>query len=203
MILSVTGGSRGTILIIDDQERSRSLYRTLLVREGYEVLEAEAAEQGLASVKSAKPDAVILDLFLPTLSGHEVLRRIRQDESTASIPVLILSVEGDEGAIKQALQLGAQDYLVKGFTPPKEVLSKLRVVMQRADLRKRIQSYRLHVMEGRADAARLEQDFGFSRLLQCPQCGVRLALELLPDYSRTDGTWFLAHFVCPKCGRAF
>ncbi|MBI2201774.1 MAG: response regulator, partial [Armatimonadetes bacterium] len=71
--------NKGTILIIDDQERSRSLYRALLLREGYEVLEAETGERGLELVKSARPDVIILDLFLPALSGSDVLERIRAD----------------------------------------------------------------------------------------------------------------------------
>ncbi len=200
---SVNGVIKGTVLIIDDQERSRGLYRTLLLREGYEVLEAETGERGLEILRSTKPDVVILDLFLPTLSGHDVLERMREDESTKSIPVIVLSVEDHQDAIKRVLQSGAQDYLVKGFTPPRELLSKLRVVMQKADLKRQIQFYRLHIMEGRADAPKLEHDFGFTRLLQCPQCGVPLVLELVPDFSRTDGSWFLAHFVCPKCHRAF
>jgi len=199
MIWSV---SIGTIMIIDDQERSRALYRTLFLREGYEVLEAETGERGLELLKSTKPAAIILDLFLPTMSGDNVLERIRADESTRSIPVIILSVEGEHDAIKRLLELGAQDYLVKGFTPPKEVLSKLRAVMQKADLQRRIHSYKLYVVEGRADASKLEQDFGFTRLFRCPHCDVPLALELMPDHSRSDGTWFVAHFVCPKCGRA-
>lgn len=197
------GVSKGIILIIDDQEKSRNLYRTLLTREGYEVWEAETGERGLEILKSTKPDVVILDLFLPTLSGYQVLERIRADESTRDIPVMILSVEEDQDAIRRLLQLGVQDYLVKGFTPPKEVLSKLRVAVQKSDLRRRIQSYKLHIIEGRGDVPKLEQDFGFTRLLQCPQCSVPLVLELVPDYSRSDGTWFLAHFVCPKCARVF
>lgn len=195
--------NRETVLIIDDQERSRSLYRALLLREGYEVLEAETGERGLELVKSAKPDVIILDLFLPTLSGSDVLERIRADDSTKKIPIIVLSVEGEKAAIQKVLQLGAQDYLVKGFTPPKEVLSKLRTVMQKAGAKSPAPSYKLRIIEGQVDAPKLEQDFGLPSPLLCPQCNLPLTLDLVPNGSRSDGAWFLAHFVCPNCGRAF
>ncbi|MBI2973781.1 MAG: response regulator, partial [Armatimonadetes bacterium] len=149
--------NKGTILIIDDQERSRSLYRALLLREGYEVLEAESGERGLELVKSAKPDVIILDLFLPALSGSDVLERIRADDSTKKIPIIVLSVEGEKDAIQKLLRLGAQDYLVKGFTPPKEVLSKLRTVMQKAGAKSPAPSYKIRIIEGQVDAPQLEQ----------------------------------------------
>jgi adenylate cyclase len=192
-----------TILIVDDQERSRALYRALLSREGYQVLEAGRGEEALALVRARRPDLILLDLYLPTLSGYEVLERLRADPATRGIPVVILSVEDDQEAIARGLQLGAADYLVKGFTPPREVLGKVRGLLEKPDHRGRLAAYRLHVVEGRGDAARLAQDFGFPRLLECPDCRVALEAELVPDDSRPAGAWFWAHFVCPRCGRAF
>ncbi len=194
--------NHGTILIIDDQEKSRSLYRALFSREGYEVLEAETGERGLELLRSTKPDVIVLDLFLPTLSGYDVLERIRADDSTKKIPIIVLSVEGEKSAIQKLLHSGVQDYLVKGFTPPKEVLSKLRAAMQKGGVKSPPRSYRLHIAEGQEDARRLEQDSGLAGL-HCPQCKLPLTLELERDASRSGGTWFLAHFVCPNCGRVF
>lgn len=194
--------NKETILIIDDHERSRSLYRTLFMREGYKVLEAETGERGLELLKTTKPDVIILDLHLPTLSGYDVLERIRADHSTNKIPIIILSVEGEKDAIQKMLQLGVQDYLVKSFTPPKELLSKLRAVMQKAGVKSFPPSYRLHLIEGQEDARKLEENFSLAGL-KCPQCNEPLTLELMPDAGRSDGKWFLAHFVCPNCGRGF
>ena len=192
-----------TILIVDDHERARALYRSLLTRAGYQVWEASRGEEALEILRTRRPDLILLDLYLPTLSGYDVLERLRGSDTTRGIPVVILSVEDDQEAIARGLQLGAADYLVKGFTPPREVLGKVRGLLERPGHRGRLPAYRLHVVEGRGDAARLAQDFGFPRLLECPDCRVALEVELQPDDSRPSGVWFWAHFVCPRCGRPF
>ncbi|MDQ7821035.1 MAG: response regulator [Armatimonadota bacterium] len=199
--MATAGGA--TILIVDDHERARALYRALLTREGYQVWEASRGEDALEILRSRRPDLILLDLYLPTLSGYEVLERLRADDATRTIPVIILSVEDDQDAIARGLRLGAADYLVKGFTPPRDVLGKIRGLLEKPGHRGRLAAYRLHVVEGRGDAARLAQDFGFPRLLECPECRVALEAEFLPEDSRPSGSWFRAHFVCPRCGRAF
>ncbi len=200
---TMAGTPGAAILVVDDHERSRALYRALLTRAGYQVWEASRGEEALEMVRTRRPDLILLDLYLPTLSGYDVLERLRADDATRGIPVIILSVEDDQEAIARGLGLGAADYLVKGFTPPRDVLSKVRGLLEKPDHRGRLAAYRLHVAEGRGDAARLAQDFGFPHLLECPDCRVALEVELVPDDSRPSGAWFWAHFVCPRCGRSF
>ncbi len=69
--------------------------------------------------------------------------------------------------------------------------------------RQGIQPYRLSVVDGRADAARLQHDIGLTHLFRCPQCQEPLVLELIPDHTRPLGHWFAARFLCQKCGRFF
>ncbi|HDZ54646.1 MAG TPA: response regulator [Candidatus Nealsonbacteria bacterium] len=194
---------KGTILIIEDEAGFRRIYRDVLENDGYEVLEAEDGESGWQLVKSKRPDLVLLDLILPKLHGFEVLKNIRADAAIKDIPVIIFSVLGGQKNIQKGLELGANDYTVKGFYSPREILSKIHALLTKVDITKNINSYKLEVKEGRADAAKLQQDIDFSKGFRCSHCKTKMALELIPDYTRTNGHWFVAHFVCPKCKRAF
>jgi two-component system response regulator ResD len=113
------------ILVVDDEELVRRLLQRLLEREGYDVEVASSGEEGLERARARAPDAVLLDTFLPGMSGPEVCRALRRDAATASIPVLMLS--GDDGTenVEEGLAAGASDFLVKPFDR--------RAVLQRLD----------------------------------------------------------------------
>ncbi|MFA5056083.1 MAG: response regulator [Dehalococcoidia bacterium] len=195
--------SKGKILIIEDDASFRRVYHDMLETAGYNVLVADNGEMGWDLAKTEKPNLIILDLVLPGLHGFEVLKNIRGDKETMDIPVLITTALGEQADIKKGIELGATDYMVKGFFTPREILAKIRSVFTQAEMRKSVVSYKLSVKEGRADAAKLQSDIGMTNLFTCPQCHEELLLDLIPDYTRTDSHWFLSHFVCPKCQRAF
>jgi CheY-like chemotaxis protein/phosphoribosyl 1,2-cyclic phosphodiesterase len=106
------------VLIVDDDEDLRVLARKSLSRAGYKVLDAESGREGLAKIGSQSPDLVILDLNMPEMDGYEVLRRIRSSAATHSLPVVVLTAQGDEESAKRSFELGATDFLAKPFTPP-------------------------------------------------------------------------------------
>jgi DNA-binding response OmpR family regulator len=199
--MAITG--RGKILIIEDDASFRRVYHDMFETAGYQVLVAENGELGWDLAKAEKPDLIMLDLVLPGLHGFAVLKYIRDDNETKNIPVIITTAVGEQDDIRKGIELGANDYMVKGFFTPREVLSKIRSVFTQADARKGIASYKLLVKEGRADSGRLQTDIGLTKLFNCPQCHEELQLDLIPDYTRTDSHWFLSHFVCPKCKRSF
>lgn len=116
------------ILIVDDEVQIRRLLRLTLEAAGYLVREAENGSLGLNEAAVQRPDAVILDLSLPDLSGIEVLRRLRE---WSQIPVLILSVRNGEAEKIAALDAGADDYLTKPFGGG-ELLARMRVLLRRA-----------------------------------------------------------------------
>ena len=194
---------KGTILIIEDEPVFRLVYQDVIANNGYKVLLAEDGESGWRLAKSEKPSLTLLDLNLPRLHGLEVLRHIRADETTKDIPVIVLTVLGEQEDIRKGLDLGADDYLVKGFYSPREILNKIETLIAVADIRRSTSSYKLIVNEGKADAAKLQQDIGLTRLFHCPHCKQEMSLELIPDYTRTDGHWFFSHFVCLNCKRSF
>ncbi len=120
--------ARAEVLVIDDEVQIRRLLRVTLEAAGYAVREAETGQLGLNEAAYRRPDAVILDLGLPDLSGVEVLRRLRE---WSQVPVLILSVRGAEGDKIAALDSGADDYLTKPFATG-ELLARLRAMQRRS-----------------------------------------------------------------------
>ncbi|MFQ5795068.1 MAG: response regulator [Candidatus Bipolaricaulia bacterium] len=125
----------GTILIVEDQAKFRRIYRDVFVSDGYEVLEAKDNESGWELVKTKKPDLILLDLILPKLHGFKLLGKIRADEATKEIPVIILSILGEKEDIQKGLELGADDYIVKGYYTPREILSKIHALLAKADIK--------------------------------------------------------------------
>ena len=120
-----------TILIVEDESVFRLIYRGVLEKEGYQVLEAENGLTAWDLVKKKKPDLVLLDLILPELSGYEVLKKIRTNEETKEIPVIIFSVLGAGEDIQKALDLGANYYRVKGSNSPSEILNYINKLLDK------------------------------------------------------------------------
>lgn len=194
---------KGTILIIEDEPGFRKIYRDFLSSEGYTIQEADDGQKGLQMIKSVKPDLVLLDIVLPQISGFDILKAVRADTATKDLPVIIFSVLGERDTVRKGLELGANDFAVKGFYSPGEMLSKIRGLLFKSDMRRHMVTYKLQIAEGRADASRLQQDMGMVNLFECPQCKGTVMLDLLPDFSRTDGHWFFGHFTCSSCSRSF
>jgi DNA-binding response OmpR family regulator len=118
--------SKPKILMIEDNHFMRKIYRNKLTSAGFEFIEAVNGEEGLNKVISEKPDLVLLDLILPRKHGFDVLIEMRKGKETKDIPVIILSILGQEADIKKGLSLGAQDYLVKTQTNLSEVAEKVQ-----------------------------------------------------------------------------
>jgi len=119
------------VLIVEDERDIRDLVLFHLQREGYQVSSASSGEEALRQVRHTPPDLVVLDLMLPAMGGLEVCRTLRQEPSTAALPIVMLTAKGDEVDRVLGLELGADDYIVKPFSP-KELLARVRAVLRRA-----------------------------------------------------------------------
>ncbi|HYA96978.1 MAG TPA: response regulator, partial [Methylomirabilota bacterium] len=105
------------VLIIEDDRDIVELVRYNLTNEGYQVVSAQDGTSGLAMIKKSAPDLLLLDLMLPKLSGLEVCREIRRDASLNRLPILMLTARGDEADRVVGLEMGADDYVTKPFSP--------------------------------------------------------------------------------------
>jgi phosphate regulon transcriptional regulator PhoB len=119
------------VLIVEDERDIRDLVLFHLQREGFQVSSASSGEEALRQVRHASPDLVLLDLMLPAMGGLEVCRKLRQDPATVALPIVMLTAKGDEVDRVLGLELGADDYIVKPFSP-KELLARVRAVLRRA-----------------------------------------------------------------------
>jgi phosphate regulon transcriptional regulator PhoB len=120
------------VLIVEDEPDIRDLLAFHLEREGFQVVQARTGAEALRQIRAAPPDLVVLDLMLPELDGLEVCRRLRRDPTTATLPIVMLTARGDEVDRVLGLELGADDYIVKPFSP-KEVVARIRAVLRRAE----------------------------------------------------------------------
>lgn len=119
------------ILVVEDDPDIRQLLWRYLEKEKYQVLIAKDGEEGLEQAEKNRPDLVILDLMLPRQDGLSVLRELRKSEATASVPVLILTAKGDEADRIVGLELGADDYVTKPFSP-REVAARVKALLRRS-----------------------------------------------------------------------
>lgn len=114
------------ILVIEDDEFLSGMYITKFTKEGFDVVFSESGEGGIKKAKTEKPDLILLDILLPKMNGFDVLKRLKEDGSTALIPVIILTNLSQESDIKKGYELGAIDYLVKVYNIPSDVVSKVK-----------------------------------------------------------------------------
>ena len=118
------------IIVVDDEENIRELVKYNLDREGYRVTTVGSGEDALQQARSQVPDLIILDLMLPGIDGLDVCREIKTDPKTAHIAIVMLTVKGEESDIVIGLELGADDYITKPFSP-KVLLARIKAVLRR------------------------------------------------------------------------
>jgi two-component system alkaline phosphatase synthesis response regulator PhoP len=118
------------IFVVDDEEDILELLRFNLSREGCQVFCASSGEEALRLVRSEIPDLVVLDLMLPGIDGLEVTRRLKSDPNTKHLPIVMLTAKGEEADIVTGLELGADDYVTKPFSP-RILVARVRAVLRR------------------------------------------------------------------------
>ena len=119
------------VLVVEDEPDIRSLIVHHLTRDGFRCRTAGSGLEALSRVRAATPDLIVLDLMLPELSGLEVCRRLRADPASAAVPIIMLTAKTDEIDRVVGLEMGADDYVAKPFSP-KELVARVRAVLRRA-----------------------------------------------------------------------
>jgi len=122
---------RQTILVVDDEASIRDMVQLSLELAGFRCLQAANEREALSQIVDTRPDLVLLDWMMPETSGYELLRRLRKDEATARLPVIMLTARVEEGNRVQGLEAGADDYVSKPFSP-RELVARIRALLRRA-----------------------------------------------------------------------
>jgi two-component system phosphate regulon response regulator PhoB len=125
--------SKETLLVVDDEEDILELVRFNLSREGFNILAATSGEEAWQMLKTQQIDLLVLDLMLPGMDGLELARRIKNEDATRKVPIVMLSAKGEEADIVTGLELGADDYVTKPFSP-RILIARVRAVLRRGTL---------------------------------------------------------------------
>lgn len=120
-----------SILIVEDEKEIRELLVFTLVRDGYEVIEAETAEIALEKINNRLPDLILADWMLPGMDGIDLAKRLRRDELTADLPIVMLTARGEEADKLKSFAGGIDDYITKPFSP-RELLARVKALLRRS-----------------------------------------------------------------------
>ena len=120
-----------SILIVEDEKEIRELLVFTLLRDGYEVIEAETAEVALEKIDNRLPDLILVDWMLPGMDGIDLAKRLRRDELTADLPIVMLTARGEEADKLKSFAGGIDDYITKPFSP-RELLARVKALLRRS-----------------------------------------------------------------------
>ena len=118
------------ILVVDDEEDILELVRYNLAREGYQISAVTSGEEALKSARSEMPELIVLDLMLPGVDGLDVAKLLKNDPKTMNIPIVMLTAKGEEADVVTGLELGADDYVAKPFSP-RVLVARVKAVLRR------------------------------------------------------------------------
>lgn len=118
-----------TILLVEDDEMLHTMYTQKFQKEGYEVLSGYNGAEGVQMAEEHKPAVILLDIIMPKMDGFVALKKIKKNEVTKDIPVILLTNLGQEEDIRKGKELGAADYFIKANHTPQEVVDKVKEVL--------------------------------------------------------------------------
>ncbi|MCK4447780.1 MAG: response regulator [Candidatus Marinimicrobia bacterium] len=158
---------KGNILTVDDEEDILELVRYNLSKEGYSVTCVTSGEEALSIARSNLPDLLILDLMLPGVDGIDVCRILKNDQKTEAIPIIMLTAKGEESDIITGLEMGADDYITKPFSP-RILLARVKAVLRRKrnefqDKSRIIKIHDLLINPGRHEVSVKDRHIDFTR----------------------------------------
>jgi len=126
---------KAKVLVVDDEKDIIELVSYNLEKEGFKVISATASEKALELISSEEPEIIILDLMLPGIDGLDVCRELKRRDQTSSIPIIMLTAKGEESDIVIGLELGADDYMTKPFSP-RVLVARVKAILRRIESKK-------------------------------------------------------------------
>jgi two-component system alkaline phosphatase synthesis response regulator PhoP len=143
------------ILVVDDEADILELVGYNLARDGYQVKSALTGEKALAEVVNNLPDLILLDLMLPGVDGLDVCRTLKSNSKTSRIPIIMLTAKGEDADVVTGLELGADDYITKPFSP-RVLLARVRAVLRRRQIQEDVEDVVVNIHGLSIDPARHE-----------------------------------------------
>jgi len=181
------------ILIVDDDDITRSMYAEVFKRHGFDVTEAVDGVDGLDKVTKNVPDVVFTGIIMPRMDGFALMEALKKNMATSNIAVAVSSHMGREEDQKRAMELGAGDFISRDMNTPNEAVERVRAMLY-------LTEYKIKFYANELDALKLAKDMHFNEKFQCASCGAEAILSLhlknVPDHE------FVAKFVCPQCGKS-
>ncbi|MCK5085034.1 MAG: response regulator, partial [Candidatus Pacebacteria bacterium] len=123
------------VLLVEDDDFLRKICKTKLEREGFDVSVAINGKEALKKIMEGDPQIVLLDIILPTMDGFEVLKRVKEDPSKSSIPIIMLTNLGQENEIEKGFKLGAEDYIIKAHLTVGEIIEKVKEILKKKKIK--------------------------------------------------------------------
>lgn len=155
----MSAASHKKILIVEDEQDILQLVKLYLEKEGFRVVTAMTGPEGLKQVKAEKPNLVVLDLMLPEMDGLEVCKRLRSMPDTVMLPIIMLTAKAEESDTVIGLELGADDYVTKPFSP-KALVARVKALLRRLERTPANGASHYHYGPLRLDLARHEVSLG-------------------------------------------
>ncbi len=178
--------SKKTIMIVDDDVATLDMYAEIFEQADYNVIRAADGLEAMSLIADHTPHIIFTGIVMPRMDGFSMMEALKQNKRTADIPVVINSHLGREEDKKRAEELGARDFIVRGFTPPREALERIGAMLLRSE-------YIFRFDKNDADARKLAKDLGMNNFFMCPR-GQDMVLKLSITDER-DMT-FSARFSC-------
>ena len=181
------------ILLVDDDINLRDLYAEIFDDANFEVLKAGDGLEGLDIATAKLPDIVFTGIVMPRMDGFSLMEELKKTVMTANIPVVISSHMGREEDRQRANALGAKDFIIRGTTPPKEVVARIEAVFNKAD-----GEYQIEFSSSGTDIQKIAKELDFKPDFHCLKCDKKMVLSL--KLINQKDKIFEARFVCPECG---
>ena len=181
------------ILLIDDDIDLRELYAEIFSAENFEVFQAGDGLEGLDIATKELPDVIFTGIVMPRMDGFSMIEELKKTVMTANIPIVISSHMGREEDRQRANTLGAKDFIIRGTTPPKEVIARINASLSGIGT-----EYKINFSSSELDAQNIIKDLGFKPDFQCSKCGGKMVLNL--KLTDPKSRVFEAKFLCSGCG---
>lgn len=180
------------ILIAIDNDFIRESYFDVFKGKSFETLATKNGKEAFELAKKEKPDIILADVLLFGIGGFELLKKLKKEESTKEIPVIIFAqLEKKQDRLK-AMELEAKDFVTAAKVTPSDVIRRVKIALGEQ------KTYKIGIRKNFHNAKELIVDSGLNYDLKCPVCGSDLVLYLIRDLSRGERC-FIVSFICPEC----